>query len=120
MKSLARWAARYGSPYPVASAPGLGLALLIACGRFCLAVLVCTLLFAATAYAAEAVATAPVGDAVTGGLVSLVGPALGVLSALVIFFDRLAKVIPNGTTSTILTVVRMVATVLGAKVQDKQ
>ena len=69
------------------------------------------------AYAAD---SAPVADGLLGGLVSLWGPFLGLLAAFVIFFDRVAKVIPNSTTSGLLTVLRKVAAVLGVKVPDAQ
>lgn len=65
-------------------------------------------------------ATAPVGDGLFGGLISLWGPLLGVLGALVLFFDRLAKVIPNSTTNGFLSILRKVSALLGLKVPDAQ
>jgi hypothetical protein len=116
MTKLARLAARFGAPYPMFRIRDYA-------PRRCLAF--CVLLFAALVLAQLApafadTAQAPVADGITGGLISLWGPLLGVVTAFVIFFDRLAKVIPNNTTSSILNAVRLVATVLGAKVQDKQ
>jgi hypothetical protein len=121
MKYLARRAAQYASHYPVAVRPAFAAGPLLALIACCLIAAVALLLAWGPSVAfAEAVAQAPVADSATGGLISLWGPFLGVISALVIFFDRVAKVIPNGTTSAVLQGIRVVATVLGAKVQDRQ
>lgn len=80
--------------------------------------LVAVMLVGSPAFAADVVA--PVGNDASGGLVSLWGPTLGIITAVVIFFDRLAKVIPNSTTNTILSILLKVATVLGAKVTDQK
>jgi hypothetical protein len=42
------------------------------------------------------------------------------IAALVLFFDRLAKIIPNRTDNAILSSLRKLATVLGVKVPDVQ
>jgi hypothetical protein len=118
MKKLARSAACFGSPFPiVVRVPFCNPFAIVMCSAL---ILMLAVMFTASAFAQGAVASAPVGDGVTGGLISLWGPLLGVLVALVTFCDRLAKVIPNSTTSSILNAIRIVATVLGAKVQDKQ
>lgn len=44
----------------------------------------------------------------------------GVLAAFILFFDRLAKLIPTSTTSNILSFLQKVATFLGIKVPDVQ
>jgi hypothetical protein len=117
MKKLARWAARFGS-LPSVTYRVIGFSRV---GALLVCAIVMMLVFSFSfAFADGATVAAPLGDGVTGGLISLWGPLLGVVVALVTFFDRLAKVIPNSTTSTILNAIRIVATVLGAKVQDKQ
>jgi hypothetical protein len=117
MKTLARWAARFGSPHPFVAVRSFnwsfGLSLAI------VAVLGFVLVFSGVAFA-QAAMSAPVGDATTGGFMSLWGPFCGVIASLVIFFDRVAKVIPNGTTGAILKGIRIVSTVLGVKVPDRQ
>jgi hypothetical protein len=123
MKKLARLAARFAAPYPVHyrarsfALPGAFVALIATA----IVTVMCLAMLPSMAFAeAATVAQAPVADGVTGGLISLWGPFLGVISSLVLFFDRLAKVIPNSTTSAILGGIRVIATVLGAKVQDRQ
>ena len=86
---------------------------------FCILALLVVLANGGVALAqAAAPAAAPVGDGLLGGVVSLWGPLLGLLAALVLFFDRLAKVIPNSGVGGVLTVVRKVAAILGVKVPD--
>jgi hypothetical protein len=73
--------------------------------------------------AADSVAQAapkPVGDDLFSGLISLWGPLLGVITAVVILCDRIAKVIPSSSASKFAQVVRTIASVLGAKVPDRQ
>ena len=43
---------------------------------------------------------------------------VGVFAAFVLFFDRLAKLIPSSTTNTVLSILLKISTVLGAKVPD--
>jgi hypothetical protein len=82
---------------------------------------VCLLAFPALAVAQTGTggATGPQPSIFTD-LASLYGPACGIIVALVIFFDRLAKVIPNSTDIKALAFLRKVAAVLGAKVPDVQ
>jgi hypothetical protein len=51
---------------------------------------------------------------------ALYGPTCGVLVAVVILCERIARLIPNSTTSKILKVLLLVTTVLGLKVPDNQ
>ena len=46
--------------------------------------------------------------------------AAGVLAAGVLFFDRLAKVIPSQSTNKIVQILQKVCAVLGVKVPDIQ
>lgn len=86
---------------------------------FAALVLACVFLLLPEAFA-QSVAQAPVGDTLFSGLISLWGPFLGIIAAFVLFFDRLAKVIPNGTTSSVLKGILWAATILGVKVPDNQ
>jgi hypothetical protein len=123
MKKLARLAARFAAPYPVRyhATRFTPLPALYALIAIAVVAVVCLALLPSMAFAeAATVAQAPIADNATGGLISLWGPFLGVISSFVLFFDRLAKVIPNSTTNAILSGIRVVATILGAKVKDQQ
>lgn len=84
----------------------------------CLLALVLVCLVVSDSFAQTA--TAPVADGLLGGLVSLWGPFLGLIAAIVIFFNTLARIIPNSTTSGILKVLLMISSVLGVKVPDNK
>lgn len=110
MKSLALLAGRAGSRALVFSSLALIAAVIILFG------LPLDMALAQTATTAPA----PVGGDMLGGIVSLWGPLLGVIAALVVFFNALAHVIPNSTTNGVLKVLLMVSRVLGLKVPDVQ
>jgi hypothetical protein len=74
----------------------------------------------AIALDANPVPNSPVGDGLMGGLISLWGPFLGVIAAIVVFFNALARVIPNSTTNGILQVLLKISSVLGLKIEDKK
>lgn len=44
----------------------------------------------------------------------------GVIAAVVLFFDRLAKLIPTKSLGKIIGVLQKVTAILGVKVEDKQ
>lgn len=119
MHYLGRRAAAFASPYPISTRR---------CFGFCFSIRVAFVAFAALimfgvagAFAQATTATAPAtGIGWLDQLASLWGPLCGVLVALIMFFDRLAKVIPNSTDNAILSALRKVATVLGVKVPDVQ
>ena len=114
MKTLARWAGRFGSPYPMTHRAWNVTPLAFAFTAF--AVPVVSLFYVSLAFAADA---APSPDVVSS-IVSLYGPVCGVIAAVVILCERIARVIPNSTTSKVLKVALVIATILGVKVPDNK
>jgi len=113
MKKLALVASRFGSPYPRRSAPA---------PIIFLPVLSLMILVALTGFVLAAVMRAPASEPpdLLDTIVALYGPACGVLIALVILCERVARLIPNSTTSRVLKVLLVITTVLGVKVPDNQ
>jgi len=116
MKTLARWASWYSSPGPKLVRHSLRQVFAVLFG----AALLVALCAVHAAYAAHDVATAAPPPDVLAFIVQLYGPACGVLAALVILFERVARVIPNSTTNKILKSLLVVATIFGVKVPDNQ
>lgn len=116
MKTLARWASRYSSPYPRVTSQNLGVL------RFFFSIILAVALIPLLAGYALAAAQITVGtgpDWFTTAS-ALYGPACGVLLAVVILCERIARVIPNSTTNKVLKVLLVVTTIVGLKVPDNQ